>query len=172
MALPNATLFPVSNQSFTFGVEFIDVTTGKLVTSWTAAAATVYIDGANGVALSGAELPIEIQTSGIGYMTLTAAHMNGNLIQVKATVSNSNAGDFSANIKTYKGTEPTGGWEAQTPIRPEDILYNVAAVCRNTQTVSAGSTATYAVSKTDGTAMFSSIVTQTNTSGAVRNKLS
>lgn len=172
MALPQATLFPYKNQSFTLPISFFD-NSGALITSWTGLAATVYIDGAAGVALSGGELPVENGTSGVGVMTLTNAHMNGNLIQVKATCTNTNANACRVDIYTYKNTEPVGGWESQTPIRPEDIMYNVAAVCRNTQTVGAGSTATYTVYQVDGaTVMFSSIVQQTNTTGATRNKLS
>lgn len=88
-------------------------TSGNLITGWTGAASLVSVDAAAGIA---GNAPVEIGSTGMGYLDLSAAQMNGQLIEVKCTVTNLNFTAFVAGIYTdppyVNGVRPTTplGW--------------------------------------------------------------
>jgi hypothetical protein len=91
MAASDASAFPPRGVAFRLGVSF-RTTSGVLITGWTGASATVYVDGS----AAGTATPTEYGSLGMGYIDLTAAQMNGALIQIVATVTN------TGNVATQK----------------------------------------------------------------------
>lgn len=88
MTAAAATPLPLKNTAFRF---YFDLRTaaGVLVTGWTTPTATVSLDGGNYASSSGT--PTEIQTSGTGYLDLTAGEMNTNNTIIKVSVANTGA---------------------------------------------------------------------------------
>lgn len=157
MAANNATLFPIRGQEFRLPCAFRD-TSGNLITGWTSLTATAYPDNGSGVSVTIAESPAN---SGVGYIDIPAAQMSASMTLVKATCSNTNSTAFVATCYTLNLTEPTGAWNAQSPMLYEQMIMNIAAVVMNAQTV-AGAQRT--ITKRDGvTTMFAGTYEETTT---------
>jgi hypothetical protein len=103
----NAQQFPQQNQPFTIPVAFVDGA-NNTIKSWTGAASQVFIDGANGIV---GNAPVESLDStnspaGYGLLQLTAAQMNGQLIGVSMTITNSGATTTTEAVYTDPGFVP------------------------------------------------------------------
>lgn len=146
MAAENATTFPIRGQAYRVLLHFRD-TSGNLITSWSSPAAILSKDGA--ATASTGSAPVEIGTSGMGYLELTAAEMTANSVQVKATVSNANATAFIEHIKPLIA-EPTGNALSDSVIRFEKLIYNLYQYWINKSQLVRGSGA-LTVYKADGT---------------------
>jgi hypothetical protein len=105
MAATDATVFPPKNTPFRLAIAFRD-NTGALITGWTGAASTLVIDAASPAA---GGTPTEVGSSGLGYLDLTAAEMNGQLIEVACTITNANAKAFVGFIYTNGVVQMTAG---------------------------------------------------------------
>ena len=173
MSLPQATLFPYNGQSFSMSVSFFSNVDGSLIKNWTGAAGTIIIDNGAPVSLMAGELPVENAGTGMGIVTLSAAHVTGNLIQCNFTVTNTNANQCRIDLYTWASADPTGAWYNQAVLRPENQINDIADYILNLNTMGPGSTATQTVYKKDGTTIkFTATVTQTMASGAQRSALS
>jgi hypothetical protein len=104
MAANDANVFPVKNAAFRLAVSFRD-NAGALITGWAGATSTVSVDGAS---TTSGSAPVEIGSTGMGYLDLSASQMNGELIMVKCSVSNSNSLPFVQAIYTGGLTEISG----------------------------------------------------------------
>lgn len=166
MAASDATHFPMKNQAYRLMVVFRDAD-GMLITSWTGKASFVSIDGAAHVSSTA---PVEIGTSGQGYIDLSASEMNGSHILVKCTVTNVGAGEFTAEIKPLQ-SEGTGNALADTVVRFEKVIWNVYQYLINRSTHARG-TGRLEVYKTDGTTVAMSANYSNDSSNASRTELS
>lgn len=88
MAASDARPFPLKNTAYRMPVSFRK-TDGTIITSWAGMDTQVSLDGANYAAATNEAT--EIQTSGTGYVDLTAAEMNADMVWVKITVTNTDA---------------------------------------------------------------------------------
>lgn len=86
MAATDARPIPKKNTAFRIPDISFDDASGDLITSWTGISATKSLDGATFTACTNA--PVEIGTSGIGYLDLTAAEMNVDSVIVYITITN------------------------------------------------------------------------------------
>lgn len=128
MALADATPFPVKGQSFRLPIAFRD-STGQVVTGWTGRAAVYCKDGAS--FQSTANLPTEIQATGMGYIDLTDSEMDSQSVLVKATITNGGGYQCITATQPLDLTEFTGHWLAQDPLRFEQLFMNIATVLLN-----------------------------------------
>lgn len=130
MAAANAQAFPpAKNQAYRLYVGFI-TTAGAPVTSWTGAASSISLDG--GAAAAG-PVPIEIGTSGIGYMDFSAAQMNAGCVAGHYSVTNTNAVAVLFAIATWNPQDitPNGVWNEQPILRFEEMVKNIVAALYN-----------------------------------------
>lgn len=121
MAAANAVPFPIRGQAFRALVSFRD-TSGNLITTWNTPVAVLSKDGA--ATSSTASPPVEIGTSGMGYLELSATEMDASTVQVKCSVSNANQTATIIEI-TPLVAEPTGHALSQTIVRFEHLIYNL-----------------------------------------------
>lgn len=127
MSASSSTVFPLQSAAFRIPVIFRD-TQGNLITGWTTPASTVIVDGA--AAVSG-NAPVENATSGEGILDLTAAQMNGRLIQVKCTVGNANMVATCYGIYTYPAWDTSTGVGTANTVRPKDPIGKIAWLFAN-----------------------------------------
>ena len=118
MAATDATPFPIKNQAFRLtGIHFRDAD-GALITTWAGADSEKSLDGASFSDCTN-ELT-EVGTSGIGYLELTATETNVSYVDLKLTITNTDAipqvitlypvedGDIPVDVTEWNGTAVTG----------------------------------------------------------------
>lgn len=127
MATTDANIFPLQNHAFRIPVRFIDAT-GNLITGWTGGASVIIADA---VSLGAGNAPVEVGTTGEGYLDLTATQMNGRMVQGKCTVTNSNSTAFSFAIYTYPAWDTSTGVGTANTVRPKDPLGKIAWIFAN-----------------------------------------
>ncbi len=96
MAVSDRLAFIPRNQPCELGVAFFDVL-GVLITGWTGATFSCFVDG---VAVAGGSISEHATNPGLGKIVLTAAQTNGYGIDIKASITNPNAGTFVAFLTT------------------------------------------------------------------------
>lgn len=118
MAATDSKPVPTKNAAWRVYFTIFD-NTGAIVTSWTSPAGSISKDGAGFAATTNA--PVEIGTSGIGYVDLTATEMNADGVCLKLSVGNANAkptplfvapreaGDIPVDLETVLGASMTVG---------------------------------------------------------------
>ena len=109
-------VFPVQSSPFSLPCQFYK-NDGTLITGWTGASVTITTMGS--VWSGSAPTVVESNSNGDGWIELTGPMMAGKLINVIATVSNSGALPFVANIVTDGLVEielAIAAWFAQAPV--------------------------------------------------------
>lgn len=106
MAITDAQPFPAYGEPFRLPVAFFDAN-NEAVTGWTGAETLVCTDGVNWVA--GAD-PVEIPggNGGIGYVDLTGAEMESNMVLVSCSITNDTGYKFYAAIYTADTRDTPG----------------------------------------------------------------
>lgn len=127
MSASDSTVFPLQGAAFRIPLIFRD-TFGNLITGWITPTSTIIIDGA--AAVSG-NAPVENASTGEGTLDLTAAQMNGQLIQVKCTVGNANMVATCYGIYTYPVYDTSTGPTTTNTVRPKDPLGKIAWLFNN-----------------------------------------
>lgn len=89
MAASDAKPVPLKNAAFRVSFDIENVTNGALITTWADMDSTISKDGEDYAACTNEAT--EIQTSGTGFLDLTADEMNADTVIVKVAVSNANA---------------------------------------------------------------------------------
>lgn len=120
MAASDASVFPPLNAAFRIPVSFRD-TSGAIITGWTGAASVVVVDGAS---LGAGGTPTEVGSTGLGFLDLTNTQMNGKLVQVKCTVTNTNATPFVAFIYTGGVIQMQAGLATAAEVSAIPIVYH------------------------------------------------
>lgn len=138
MAASDANVFPPKNTAYRIPLSFRK-NDGTLITGWTGAASVVATDASSGAGGT----PTEIGSTGLGYLDLTSGQMNGELIQVLATVTNTDA--LPAIVSIY-----TGGIAEMQAALPTDasIATEVWATAPTIPTASEVATAVWGASIT------------------------
>jgi hypothetical protein len=108
MATTDATPFPVKNEAYRFYFSIRSSTTGNPITGGlTTLACTLSKDGASFV--SSTNSPVEIGTTGYGYVDLTAAECNYSAVTIQVTAANANAVYAQGFIVFQRETATTTG---------------------------------------------------------------
>jgi hypothetical protein len=170
--------FPIKGQAFRLPVIFTIVApntiltvadladVGNILSNWSTATVNVYIDGV--VAATPTATASEIGMSGVGYVDLSAAQMNGSLIQfVASATASSKTGRMNAAVHTIDMSDITGRADAQATKRLEYYLMNMFQYMMNE--VTAASTS-LVVKKADGTDALTGVLNETDIS-TTRGKL-
>lgn len=119
MALEHATAFSMRGQTYRVFVSFRDAS-NTLITGWTGAASSISKDF--GAAAAGAA-PVEIGTTGMGYLELDATAMTATHVAVTCTVSNAGAKAFVGEVRPLV-QDPADRADAGT-IRFENAIWNL-----------------------------------------------
>ena len=126
MAAGNAIPIPVKNQLRRIYFAFIDRTTSLPVSGGlTGLAATISKDGGNYAATT--NTPVEIQSSGTGYVELTATESNCSAFIVKITCTDLEAVCRESPFisENFDLSHPTDHWRDATVVRLEQGLMHV-----------------------------------------------
>lgn len=143
MAASDARPVPRKNTAFRMPV-VLRKNDGTLIGTWTGADSEVSIDG--GAYADCTSEATEIGSSGTGYLDLTAAEMNGDMIMVKITFTNTGAlplvftlypeevGDYRVNVEQFGGSAGTfsGGRPEVNASHAAGTAWNSGAITANT----------------------------------------
>jgi hypothetical protein len=139
----NAQILPTRGQAYPIPLSFRD-TSGNLITGWTGLSVIVSTDfGAFNLSVNaGTETLYSGVGSGLGTILLAASEMTGNIVQVRATVTNTNATACTVTVFTFSTPVTTGNFLEQSPIRTDNLLMDIW-VALWSQASRQGSTMTY-----------------------------
>ena len=152
MSLANCTTFPIKGQAFKCAFVVKSLLTGSPLTGGLATlASTVSKDGGNFAATTTA--PTEIQTSGMGYIALSATEMNADLVVIQVTSSSTNAITHTIEIRPMVTAESAGQWLDQSTVRFEQGIVHMSAFLMNYHTLSSATETVYG--RDSSTALFS-----------------
>jgi hypothetical protein len=157
MAAANATPRPVYGQAFRLYFRIASSATGNPLTGGlTGLGAQVSKDGGNWATSTAS--PVEIQTSGYGYLDLTAAEMACGSALVRVFASNTNALEVSQEIVPTLLTPFAGRFDAQSVVRVEQLLLDLHALLGGNGVDQNGAQITYR--NPDGSTKFTGEVVQ------------
>ena len=103
MASTDARMFPSKNVAYRMAICFRK-NDGTLIIGWTGADTELSLDGA--AFADATNEATEIGTSGCGYLDLTSAELNADMVWVKSTVTNTDALPLAIAIAPQKSTAP------------------------------------------------------------------
>jgi len=172
MAAGNATPNPVYGQAYRFPFKIVSLATGNPITGGLTGLSTsgncqVSKDGATFVDTT--NNPVEIGTSGYGYLDLTAAEMSYSSLIVRIAATNSNAVEFSITIPICY-LQPTAGRADQaTIVRVEQLFLQEFYFWFNKQVISSNVQTVYLPDGT--TPLASGAVSNDGNGGSVRNTI-
>lgn len=163
MAYTDTTIFPVKGQAFRIHFVIRSFLTGNpLLGALASLAAQVSKDGGSFVTTTNS--PVLIDTSGYGYVDLTAAEMNAQGIVLRVSTTTTNAVEFCAELRPADLTETTGHWKDQSVQRLEQSLVLLSAFLTNLHTLTMSSEAIKA--RDNSTTIVSGSVTGLTDGGA------
>lgn len=131
MATSNATHFPIRGQAFRLYWTIFDQSTGLPYEGGLTLSATISKDGGNFAATTNSAT--ETQTSGTGYLELTATEMTAYSITVKISASNNDSSVFVFQENLLDLAEPSDHWRDATVVKLEQGLLHVIMEYSNQQ---------------------------------------
>jgi hypothetical protein len=127
MAAADATNQAIRDQAFRLYWRIVSTATGNpLSGGLTGLAATISKDGGNFAATTNA--PVEIQTSGYGYLDFTADEMDAYSALAQITASNTGAVAVSENIVPLQLDQFAGRWDSQSVLRFEQLVLQLSVM--------------------------------------------
>lgn len=133
MATTSAIPYPVKNQALRVYWRIYDKATGEVYNGGlTSLSATISKDGGNYAATTSS--PVEIQTSGTGYLELSSTECNCSCALVKVSAGDEYAMDATLDpIYFHDLSEPSDHWLDATVIRLEQGVVNLSVKWLNKQ---------------------------------------
>lgn len=138
MAVADRTFWSVNGQAYEFDAQIINTSFKAITGGLTAITATISKDG--GAFASLATTPVEIGTTGVLKVSLSATEMTCNSWVVKVTVSNANAQDFIKVQANLDLTPFVGRYDSQSVQRLEHMHMDMQAMMWNHLVQNAGTT--------------------------------
>ena len=161
----NATTFPVYGQLYNFTGIIKSLLTGNALTGGLTGltAGCAQISKNDGAFVNCNNLPVEIGTSGVFTLDLTAAEMSCQKAVISVSASNTNAVYSYTLVNPIELGQFTGRWDAQTVLRFEQLWLDLFAGMALNGANQTG--AQLQLLNPDGSVHFTSTVTQNQTTG-------